>query len=73
MGGLSALENVLVVTSDVGLQIRLKEKGVKMIMRPGAWFKVIKSKFGEEKYKQIVSAEKYEELDAKMVDLKIKK
>jgi hypothetical protein len=74
MGGLSALENVLVVTSDVGLQIRLKEKGVKMLMKSGAWFKVVKPKLGDEKYAKIVEIEKdFEMVDTKMVDLSIKK
>jgi len=55
MGGLSAFDSTLIVTSDVGLQIRLKEKGVQMIMKSGAWFKLVKKTLSEEKYAEIVS------------------
>ena len=55
MDGLSAKDNVLVITSDVGLQIRLKEKGVNMIMKTGRWFKIIKQKLGDDKYSQVLN------------------
>jgi len=47
MVGLSAPENVLVVTSDKGLQIRLVEKGIKKLMKTGPFFKLLKEKLGE--------------------------
>ena len=51
----SAHDDILIVTSDLGLQIRLKEKGVKMIMKTGCWFKILKDKLGEEIFSKIIS------------------
>lgn len=43
-------ENVLIVTSDTGLQKRQKDIGFKVIMKSGSWFKLIKDRIGEETY-----------------------
>jgi hypothetical protein len=74
MGGLSAsINNILIVTSDVGLQIRLKEKGVKMIMKSGAWFKVLQAKLGEEVYKKIIDVGTVDINDVDLKNLNINK
>ena len=70
IGGLNQLDNVLVVTSDLGLQVKLKDKGVKMIMKTGVWFSIIKTKIGKENYKKIMPKGKIEN---EMKNLKINK
>ena len=46
-------EECLVVTSDVELQFRLKEKGVSHLMKTQNWFKLVKQTLGDE-YSTIV-------------------
>ena len=53
ISGLSSHDDILIITSDLDLQIRLKEKGVKMIMKSGCWFKIMKEKL--EKFNEIIS------------------
>ena len=70
--GLSAKDNVLFITSDVGLQVRLKEKGVKMIMKTGKWFKILKEKLGEEKYNLVINKDTNVEMnEIKMKEIQI--
>jgi rRNA-processing protein FCF1 len=45
---------LLVVTSDKGLQERLFEKGVP-VMKPGRWFKIVESILGTELFQSLVS------------------
>ncbi len=52
-----SFENILIVTSDIGLQSRLKDKGVKHIIKSGNWFKLVKENIGQENYNMIVSNE----------------
>ena len=52
-----SFENILIVTSDIGLQSRLKDKGVKHIMKSGNWFKLVKENIGQENYNMILSNE----------------
>ena len=54
MGSQSKSEECLVVTSDRGLQLRLKEKGVTHLMKTGNWFRLVKTVLGEE-YTKIAS------------------
>jgi len=71
MDGLSAFDSTLIVTSDVGLQIRLKEKGVKMIMKSGPWFKILKAKLSEEAFQKILNAkDSLDETQMKNLSLK---
>jgi hypothetical protein len=54
MDSQSKPEECLVVTSDRGLQVRLKEKGVSHLMKTGNWFRLVKGVLGEE-YEKIAS------------------
>ena len=48
------LDEILVVTSDKGIQIRLKELGMKYIMKSDNWFNLVKDSLGED-YNKIVN------------------
>jgi len=47
-------KNCLFVTSDRELQGRLSQVGVTEIMKPGKWFKAVKSVIGEERYEALL-------------------
>ena len=55
--GKSALDfnSTLFVTSDRGLKIRLREKGAKLIMNSGTWFKVAKEIIGTTDFEGIIT------------------
>lgn len=70
VGGLSNYDNVLIVSSDLGLQMKLKEKGVKMTMKVTCWVNVLKKKLGKEKFKKMFSIEG---IESEMKSLSIEK
>ena len=60
----------LIVSSDLGLQMKLKEKGVKMTMKVTCWVNVLKKKLGKEKFMKMFSIEG---IESEMKSLSIEK
>ena len=48
------LNETLFVTSDRGLKDRLREKGAKLIMNSGRWFKIARNLIGDKDFNELV-------------------